>query len=456
MNLSPLPTQLSGAKFLAGRRAAMLADAPRVGKTGAAIIASDLIVARQILVITTASGRAVWARGFADWSVFSRPTVIATPKTAARLTASHDSLVAIVGWPSVSDPKLRAALLSIEWDLLICDEDHYAKNFDAKRTQAVYGVPEEGGRLIQNMSAVAARAKVVWPLTGTPYPHDLSDGYVRLRALNPALLMSDAAKGWPDVTKRDDFLHRYCVVRMKKLSNFNRIPVVIGGKNEEEFRARFGSFSLRRTQQDVGIRPPTYGFMPLIVTERELREAEGDADTTAILEAAQAGETKKLDLHLGPLRRITGEIKARAVVEALKDEFACGLDKIVLAYWHKSVGQILAQGLADLGVVGIDGATPPAVRAVAETSFRDPKGPRVFLGQIDAAGEAIDLSASAELWFVETVFSPKSMSQMSLRITNHSQARNAIVKVCTLEGSVDEAVQASLMRLWSTIRKVME
>lgn len=458
MKHAPLPTQMSGARFLATRRAAMLADAPRVGKTGTAIIASDLIVARRILVITTASGRAVWQRGFADWSVLDRPTLIATPKTAARVSASRDrdAFVVIVGWPTVSDNKLRAALLEVEWDLLICDEDHYAKNFDAKRTQAVYGVPENGGHLIQNMSAIAARAAVVWPLTGTPYPHDLSDGYVRLRALAPQLLAADAERNWPDVTRRDDFLHRYCIVRMKRLSNFNRIPVVIGGKNEEEFRARFGPFSLRRTQQDVGIRPPSYDFMPLIVTDRELREADGDADRKAVLEAAQSGETKALELHLGPLRRITGEIKARAVVEAVKEEFACGLDKIVLAYWHKSVGQILEAGLAEYGVVGIDGSTPPARRAEAEIAFRDPKGPRTFLGQIEAAGEAIDLSASAELWFVETVFSPKSMSQMSLRITNHTQSRNAIVKVCTLEGSVDEAVQASLMRLWATIRKVTE
>lgn len=470
MNLSPLPTQISGAKFLAGRRAAMLSDAPRVGKTGAAIIAADLIVAQKICVITTASGRAVWQRGFADWSVFSRTTLIATPKTAPRLTASPagEPLVAIVGWPSVSDNKLRAALLAVEWDLLICDEDHYAKNFDAKRTQAVYGVPEGDGRLIQNMTSIAARARVVWPLTGTPYPHDLSDGYVRLRALAPALLAADPDRNWPDVTKRDDFLHRYCVVRMKKISNFNRIPVVIGGKNEDEFKARFGGFSLRRTQADVGIRSPSYGFMPLIVSDKVRRQIDAEFDVLvknggiggpralSVLEAADAGETKALDLHLGPLRRITGEIKARAVVEALKDEFACGLDKIVLAYWHKEVGRILRDGLAEFGVVGIDGATPSAARAQAEIAFRDPKGPRVFCGQIDAAGEAIDLSAAAELWFVETVFSPKSMSQMSLRITNHSQARNAIVKVCTLEGSVDEAVQASLMRLWATIRKVME
>lgn len=79
----------------------------------------------------------------------------------------------------------------------------------------------------------------------------------------------------------------------------------------------------------------------------------------------------------------------------------------------------------------------------------------MFLAQIEAAGEAIDPSALAVLWFVETMFSPKSMKQMSLRVTNHAQTRQAVVKVCVLEGPIDEAQQASLMRLWTAIRELI-
>ena len=187
-----------------------------------------------------------------------------------------------------------------------------------------------------------------------------------------------------------------------------------------------------------------------------LRRAEKDLDRSAILKAATNGDTKALEMHLGPLRRITGEIKAEAVVEAVKDEFACGLDKIVLAYWHKGVGKILLDGLADFGVVGIDGSTPPEARERNTARFQNDPKCRVFLGQIEAAGESIDLSTAAVLWFVETAFSPKSMKQMSLRITNHGQKRQAVVKVCALEGSIDEALQASLMRLWTAIREVLK
>ena len=137
--MTPFPTQLSGAAFLAANRYALLADEPRAGKTGTATIAPDYIMAADILVITTASGRGVWKRGFADWSVFERTVQIADGKAA--LTAS----VVIVGWPSLTNAKIMAQLLARRWNLVISDEDHFAKNFDAKRTQALYGQLLDGG-----------------------------------------------------------------------------------------------------------------------------------------------------------------------------------------------------------------------------------------------------------------------------------------------------------------------
>ncbi|MCW4115630.1 hypothetical protein NPA31_011715 [Aurantimonas sp. MSK8Z-1] len=429
----------------------MLADAPRVGKTGAALIAADLVMAETILIITTASGRGVWRKGLADWSAFDRAVEIMTPKNAGVVKAD----VVIVGWPSISDPKVRSALLRRNWSLLISDEDHYAKNFDARRTQSLYGLPHKDGELLLDREALFGRADRVWPLTGTPVPHSPADMYPRMRALCPERLAADPARGWPNVIKYQDFLHRYCVVRMKKLSNFNKIPVVVKGQNEDELAARLQGFYLLRTQQDVGIRPPVYEILPLIVSDSMKRQADGDLDRTAVLSAAEAGSTRDLEMHLGPLRRLTGEIKARAVVEAVKEEFDCGLDKIVLMYWHKDVGAILRDGLSKFGIVQIDGATSAVEREAAQAAFSRPDGPRVFLGQIVAAGEAIDLSAAAELWFVETSFTPKDMAQAALRITNHSQRRQALVKVVALAGSIDEALQSRLLTLWTAIRKVL-
>jgi hypothetical protein len=195
--------------------------------------------------------------------------------------------------------------------------------------------------------------------------------------------------------------------------------------------------------------------MPVLVSDRARRQFEADLDATKLLAAAEAGDTRTLEMRLGPLRRITGEIKAHAIVEAVKEEFECGLDKIVIAYWHKDAGAVLKDGLAKYGVVGIDGSSTAANREQAEQRFLNEPSIRVFLGQIQAAGEAIDLSESAELLFAETSLIPKDMKQMSLRITNHGQRRQTRVRVAALAGSIDEALQQILIRKWTSIREVL-
>lgn len=443
---------MTGAKFLADRQFAVLADEPRVGKTGASIIAADYLMVANILVVTTASGRAVWKRGFADWSPYGRKLQIVTPKD--KLQA--DTKVCVVGWPSVADAKLRVQLLARQWDLLILDEGHYAKSFEAKRTQAVYGeLIEDGARLLVN-TALRSKAKVVWPLSGTVMPNSPFDLYPMLRSCAPERLAATGAG--PDVTRESEFKRRYCKIKPKKIGHgymARWIDVVIGGQNLDELRDRLDGLLLLRTQKDVGIREPIHEIFPLIVSERSRRAADAGLDTKRVLAAIEAGDTKDLDMHLGPLRRLTGELKARAVVDALKEEFDCGLDKIVLAAWHHETMAILKEGLASYGVVGIDGSTAPTNRDKAVRSFSTDPNTRVFIGQIQAAGEAIDLSAASELLFVETSFIPKDMKQMSLRITNHTQTRQARVRVATLEGSIDEAIQASLLRKWSAIREVL-
>jgi SNF2 family DNA or RNA helicase len=450
--MTPLPHQIEGALWLADRPHAMLADEPRVGKTGAAIMAADMVAAKTILVVTTASGRGVWRKAFDEWSFMGRPlSVVSTAHTAP-------ADVTIIGWPSVSRADYRLPLLSRVWDVVILDEAHYGKSFEAARTCAVFGTLHEDGASLTRTRALARHGKRVWLLTGTPMPNSHFDLYPFLRFAAPGKLLADPKKGWPDVTVQATFKARYCVTKPMRIGSgyaARWIDVIVGGKNLQELRQRTEGLILRRTQQDVGIRAPVYETMPLIVSATQRRLIAGAAQAEqAILAAIDTGSTKDLEMHLGPLRRLTGGMKADGVIEAVKEEFEGGLDKVVLAYWHKDVGQRLIDGLSQFGVVGIDGATPANKRDENVRAFQKGSA-RVFLAQIQAAGEAIDLSAAAELIFVEMSFIPKDGKQMALRITNHSQTRQARVRVATLEGSIDEAIQTSLLRKWSSINEVL-
>ena len=444
--MKPMPTQLSGAQFLASRHRALLADEPRVGKTGTAIMAADMVLAHTIDVITTASGRAVWRRGFQTWSKMGRTVgIVNVDKDAATCDVRIHSYNGAVNFINTRNS-----------DLVILDESHNCKNPEAKRTEAILGKTIGGGAQLLNNTAFVKPQTRAWFLTGTPLPHDPGDIWTTMRSSCHERLRADDERGWPDVTRFEDFRWRYCVIKMKQISRFNKIPVVIGGRNTEELKERLGDFMLRRTQTDIGIRPPSYELQPLLVSDKVRKQVDGDLDRELILKAAEEGATGDLEMHLGPLRRLTGTIKAHAVAEAVKEEFDSGLDKIVLMYWHKEVGNILEEELAKFKPLRLDGATNSRDREAAEMTFRTSGSHRVFLGQIQAAGEAIDLSAAAELWFVETSFSPKDQAQASKRITNVTQTRNTYVRVCCIEGSIDEALQASLLRLWTAINGVIK
>ncbi len=442
MTLTPKPTQLSGAAFLASHHRALLADEPRVGKTGAAIIASDYVMATKILVLTTASGRAVWRAAFKTWSKFDRVVhllAVDNPKTKAGAD------VHVGSWGST-------AKTDRDYDLVILDEDHWVKSPDAQRTKVTFGA-FYGDRLLTAKAIVQPHMRV-WHLTGTPLPHDAGDTFVRLRASAPELLAENPAKNWPSVLSFEAFRKRYCVIKPKKISAYRSIQVVIGGRNLQELSERMAPFMLRRTQKDLGMQPPIYNLRHLLVSAKNRELCNGNTDSKKVLDAASAGSTKQLEMLLGPLRRITGRIKAQAVVEALRDEFAGGLDKIVLMFWHHDVGNLLFTELAEFKPLLVNGASTPKDRETAGRLFLTDPSYRIFIGQIKAAGEAIDLSAASVLWFVESSFTPSDMAQAAMRIVNSEQKRSSFVQVCTLEGTIDEPMQAALLRLWAAINEV--
>jgi len=305
--MTPMPTQIEGARFLAQRHRALLADEPRVGKTGAAIIAADMILAKKIDVVTTASGRAVWRRGFAAWSKMGRSVAIVGVDKDA-----ENADVRILSYQGAINFNNKR-----KTDLVILDESHFIKNPEAKRTESILGRASINGPNIIHGNSLVQPDTRCWFLTGTPLPHDPGDLFTTMRTVCPERLLANPWKKWPEVTTFAAFRDRYCIVKMKKISNWNKIPVVIGGRNLEELHDRIDGFILRRTQKDIGIRPPVFDLFPFVADNKILKMVNGDGIREDIVNAAIEGNTRELDMHLGPLRRLTGTIKAELAVTAL-------------------------------------------------------------------------------------------------------------------------------------------
>lgn len=443
----PKEHQKSGAAFLAERQFAILADEPRVGKTGSSITAADMIGARTIAVVTTASGRPVWRKGFNDWSMFGRSMQVLG---GGKSILSPCTEVAILGWPDMktSSAAFQQVFLR-DWDVAIFDEFHYGKNLEAARTQAAF-----------SDIGLHAKAKNVWCLSGTPMPNSPNDLYPVLAARAPERLKANLAKGWPDVSDPEIFKRRYCKIKPKQIGFYRWIDVIIGGQNLEELHERMQGLYLLRTQQDVGITGAIYEVLPLMLPPAALKSAlaaDRSISDTKVLQAIQSGDLDAIkEEHLGPVRRVWGELKIKPLVEVLTEEFNDGLKKVVIAAWHSDVIAGLAQGLAKFGVTGVDGSTSAKAREANVHAFQTDPSVRVFIGQIQAASEAIDLSAATELVFAESSFQPAQMKQMALRITNFGQAGAPRVRVATIEGSIDDAIQSSLLRKWAAIKEVIK
>jgi SNF2 family DNA or RNA helicase len=420
------PHQIEGARALASGLI-LLADEPRVGKTGAMVVAADLCLERKLLVVTTATNRAGMKRDIEQWQMLPRKVQV-LHKAGQRIADDTDAVV--VAWSTLSG---QADML-MRWrpDRVVLDESHYAKSYEAKRTMAAM--------------SIAARFPT-WCLSGTPMPNSPLDLWPMLLTLAPSTV-----KGMT----QDSFMERYCVVRRKWLAGEMK-PIVMGGKNEEELRERIKGLWLRRTQADVGITQPIYSTLlvePTATTRRQILAAAKDLNLEAILDAAETGETGSLDMHLGALRRMTGTAKAHLVADVVKEEFADGrMSRVVLMCWHTETIDTLAQLLSAHDPVVLDGRTPPAKRLPVVEAFQNNRA-KVFIGQILAAGEAIDLSISRDLIFVEASFTPKDMKQAALRVTNLQRQRSCFVRIAAFAGSIDEALTAVLTRKVASIRKV--
>lgn len=434
-----LPHQEVSARFLADRRQAFLADQMRVGKTPAAIRACDLIGAERILVVCPSIARTNWGREFARFSQRERSVCVwltSTPSSDWRNTS-------IVSYDLAIRSSVSSKLGSQPWDVVILDEAHYLKEPSAQRTREAYRL---------------AKGARCWRLSGTPTPNHYGEWYTHVKT---AGLWRKDYEAW---------LNAFCNWHRDQ---YNQIRVT-GNKNAEYLRRLLAPFTLRRMLEDVVSTLPPVQFVPVAVDARpvdvkrwwptvglnleswdscEQRIIAQCQAVEALLKVAQAGEdfTNALGALQGPKtldsRRYVGLSKTPAIAEWLTEELERGdYQKIVIFAWHKDVIHDLRERLAKFHPVSVFGGTPALKRDRLAHAFRT-KGPcRVFIGQILAAGVAIDLSVASEVVFAECSWVPGENAQAAMRVHHLKQTKPVRVRVFSAADTLDERVNNVLRR----------
>lgn len=436
MPLELFPLQVTGAEFLAAHDRGALYDEMGVGKTSQAIRALDLIRARRIIVVCPASVREVWKGEFAKFA-----------RTPRRIIKGKDIQDLNYWLRGRADVLLLSYEMAVKWakhvtdivDAIVFDEAHYMKGEDVARTRALLGTHCDG------VDGLARWGANVWFLTGTPSPNDVSDIWTMARFCHGTSL------------SKKTFCNRYFKARAGSYS------LTFSPRREmlPELQQVLASFSLRRTKKEMGLQLPPVWLTTTTVEgdTQEIRNLlrEHPGMEKAVIDAVEKGGLSFLDAqHIATLRRLVGEAKAPAFAAMLLEELRNGLDKVVVFGIHTRALDHIEGALRGAGIdcVRVDGRTADGARKTAVELFQGRDGPRVFLGNIRAAGTGLTLTAAADVVMFEQSWAPADNAQALMRIHRIGQERSVQARFISLAGSIDERVSATVARKTAAIAQI--
>lgn len=394
--------QVEGAEWLASLPRAYLADGMGIGKSAQACHAAGLVDAKSVLVIAPASTLLNWRREWETWG-----------SAATFHVVSYGSLRKAKG----------------EWDVVILDEAHYVKNPGAQRTRLAL--------------AIAAKARHVWCLSGTPMPNDPTELFPVFAALWPEVLVDLG------LSTADDWLNRFCRYGIVRYNNGPPTARVYGTQNLDQLKPHLRGMMKQRHLRDVALELP-----PLRVDIHRLPRDKGLLDAlaatgidpdnaVAMIERAEGDP----EGSLSRLRRLLGEYKAPLIAAEIAKELRDGaMDKIVVLAYHRSVLRVFHKELAGYGVTGFDGSTSQVDRQRAIDAFTKDDGCKVFVAQQNAAGVGINLQVSSEIVLVEPAWSPDDNAQAIKRIHRIGSTAPCRARIFAIADSMDEAIMGTLQR----------
>lgn len=413
INKELLPFQVIGVDQLIRRRHNLLADDMGLGKTIQAIGLINACQLSKVLIVCKASIKRNWYNKLEEWLYISRVIQIIDKKTDF---ISDLSEIVIVNYDLISHSYLHQQLISIEWDLVICDEAHSLKNTKAKRTKAV---------LAKN--GIVHHTKRTLMMTGTPVLNRPIELFPILKVLAPQVIAP-----YGDYFK---YAKRYCDAWQDGFGLNDR-----GASNLDELNKKLRQhYMIRRLTHEVEVQLPKKRYEMVFVDstssiQQKLRTI--DQATRADFKHQNLGINAG---ELATIRRETAEAKIEATIETIK-EYVESASKLIIFAYHHSVIEKLEKEFKDYGWVSLTGTSSQNLRQNAIEKFKKDPKIKVFIGQIQAAGEGIDglQDCCNNVLFVEWSWVPGEIEQAAKRVHRIGQTKPVLIRFLVWANSIEE------------------
>lgn len=300
-----------------------------------------------------------------------------------------------------------------KWDIIICDEAHYLKNWDAKRTQ----------NIIHN---IIKKTKYVILSTATPFVRSAAD-------YHPLFSVCEPGK-WG---RFGDFAERYCKKKPNMWKRWNKWEYYgVKEENADELRERSTRFMLTYRKRDVLKDLPEKIETDIEIeldAEFDLQEYEEyiDVDTGVIVGSE----------HLTTQTRELGIEKAQYAQKWYFDTDK--REPVVIFCKHLDVLRELNNYFDDALVIhgGISNYDRQKVVEDFQTGEFD-----ILLATIGSCGVGLNLTAASRCLFVELPWSYTELKQCADRLHRIGQKNCVHVNYLIAKDSIDELILGVLRR----------
>ena len=326
--------------------------------------------------------------------------------------------------------------------LLVADESQYIKTPDSRRTK--------------RMQAMSEKAKYRRILSGTPILNDARDAFAQLRFLDKEI--------WEQIGGRNfaAFKNYFCTFETQTLRTGRSFQRLTGFRNRGRLGQIVESCSSRLLKDDVLDLPPklyTTRYFTLGVKQRRLyRDVEnnfyalhdGAIITTELaivrdirLQQITSGyivvddddEPRKVaddNPRIDTLMHVLGDHEGKAIIWA---KYRMDIDQIM-----KAIGDTFGAN----SVVRLDGSVKSADRMKAVQSLQEDDECRFFVGNAQAAGTGLTLTAATLVVYYNNSFKYGDRRQSEDRAHRPGQTKSVLyVDICAVD-TVDEKIVKAL------------
>jgi len=403
------PHQVIAKDFLLKNQRVILADAPRCGKT--LPTAAAALQHLPALIVCPAIVKNVWKEAIEALNPNIPVTIINGKKAAEAIGGDGITII---------NYDLLGAIKGIKpFSTLVLDESHRIKNHKAIRTKAAL--------------KLMSRIPRVYALSGTPIPNRPIELWPLLHGLGIY------RGGWFDFAQR--YARMYTAPWGLDVSGASNLP---------ELRELMKPHTLRRTRDQVftNYQQP---ITSLITFDLPTDKREQSFNADALINHPNPMLAFE---GLAEVMKEAGMRKVKPAAEFIENILESGESVVVFAH-HKDVVAELNTILKMHKASIITGATPANARSDLLKTFQSGKT-KLFIGNLAACQEGIDLSIADTVIFVEATWQTSALEQASARVENiNKQGKAPLIYLLTIANSLDHTVLKKILKKQNIINQII-